>query len=48
MNNQERIQKYVKEHCSKCKNKTKYMCDLRVFKADKTICTKCVYYERKD
>ena len=28
MTNQERIEKYVKEHCSKCKNKTE--CEIRV------------------
>ena len=37
MTNQERIEKYKKEHCSKCKNKN-----------NDTICTKCVYYERQN
>lgn len=48
MTNQERIKKYKKEHCSKCKNKEKFDCEIRVFKNNDIICTKCVYYERQD
>lgn len=48
MTNQERIEKYKKEHCSKCKNKNKFDCEIRIFKNNDTICTKCVYYERQD
>ena len=48
MTNQERIEKYIKEHCSKCKNKEKYDCEIRVFKNNDIICTKCVYYEREN
>ncbi len=46
MTNQERIEKYVKEHCSKCKNKAE--CEIRVFQYNKIICTKCVHYEREN
>ena len=48
MTNQERIQKYIKEHCDKCKNKEKFGCEIRVFQLTNTICTKCVNYERKE
>ena len=48
MTNQERIEKYKKEHCSKCKNKDKFDCEIRVFKNNDIVCTKCVYYERQD
>ncbi len=48
MTNQERIEKYIKEHCQRCKNKTKFDCEIKVFKNDNTVCTKCVYYERED
>ena len=47
MTNQERIEKYIKEHCQRCKNKTKFDCEIKVFKNDNTVCTKCVYYERE-
>lgn len=46
MTNQERYEKYIEEHCSKCKNKEKYDCEIRIHhKGDITI-TKCDYYER--
>ena len=48
MTNQERIQKYIKEHCNKCKNKNKFDCEIRVFQNSNTLCTKCVNYERKE
>ena len=48
MTNQERIKKYKKEHCSRCKNKDKFDCEIRVFKNNDIVCTKCVYYERQD
>ena len=37
MTNRERLEKYIKENCSKCK-----------FAVNKTIYTKCDYYERED
>lgn len=46
MTNKERLEKYKKEHCCKCKNKDKNLCDIRVFAIDKIIYTKCVFYER--
>lgn len=47
MNNEQRYQKYIKEHCRKCKNKETDLCDIRIFVLDNTVCTKCRYYERK-
>lgn len=48
MTNHERIQKYIKEHCSNCKNKHKYECEIRVFQNGGTIYTRCRAYERED
>lgn len=48
MTNKERLEKYKEEYSSKCKNKDKELCDIRVFVRDKTIHTKCVLYERKE
>ena len=48
MTNEQRYQKYIKEHCNKCKNKETDLCDIRIFVLDNTVCTKCMYYERKD
>lgn len=48
MTNQERIEKYIKEYCSRCKNRDKYDCEIKIFKYNNVVCTKCVYYERKD
>ena len=47
MTNIERLEKYKEEHCCKCKNKHKNLCDIRVFAVDKIIYTKCVFYERE-
>lgn len=48
MNYQERIEKYIKENCSKCKNRKKFECDIRVFQNENVVCTKCINYERED
>lgn len=48
MTNQERMEKYKKEYCAKCKNKAKFGCEIRIFKNNNKVCTKCVYYERQD
>ena len=48
MTNAERFQKYVEENCKNCKNKTKFMCDIRISKINNIEQTKCEYYERKD
>lgn len=47
MTNQERIEKYKKEHCSKCKNKEKFDCEIRVFKANcmQRRCDECKHYD---
>lgn len=46
MTNKERLEKYIEEHCSTCKNKTKYDCEIKIYKKGDTIVTKCEYYER--
>ena len=48
MTNQKRIEKYIKEHCEHCKNKEKFDCEIRIFKNNGILCTKCIYYERKN
>ena len=48
MTNQERIQKYIQEHCNNCKNKDKFECEIRVFQNGDTIYTRCRAYERED
>lgn len=48
MTNEERFQKYIEEHCRHCKNKTKFMCDIRISAIDNIVRTKCDYYERED
>ena len=47
MTNQERIQEYIKINCSNCKNKNKQDCEIRVFRNENVICTKCIAYERE-
>ena len=48
MTNQERIEKYKTEYCTRGKNKEKNDCEIRVFANCETVCTKCVYYEQED
>lgn len=48
MNNQERVEKYKIENCSRCKNRKEFECDIRVFQSKDAICTKCINYERED
>ena len=48
MSTKERYEKYVKEHCGRCKNKNKYDCEIRVCNQGNIIVTKCGYYERED
>ena len=48
MTNQERFKKYKQEHCKYCKNKTKDLCDIRIFVIDRVVYTKCGFYERED
>lgn len=45
MTNETRYQKYIKEHCNKCKNKTTNLCEIRIFVIHNKICTKCINYE---
>ena len=47
MNNEERYEKYIKEHCNKCKNRKTNLCNIRIFVIEDTVCTKCEYYEKK-
>ena len=46
MTNSERYQKYIKEHCKNCKNRTSNLCDIRIAVKNDVIETKCVFYER--
>lgn len=48
MTNQEGIEKYKKEYCTRCKNKNKNDCEIRVFANCEAVCTKCVYYEQEN
>ena len=45
--NEERINKYIQEHCCNCKNKQTDLCEIRIFVLDNMIKTKCEFYERK-
>lgn len=47
MTNQERFKKYKQEHCKYCKNKTKDLCDIRIFAIDRVVYTKCAFYEKE-
>ena len=47
MTNEERFKKYVQENCKNCKNKTKFMCDIRISNVNDITQTKCEYYERQ-
>lgn len=48
MTNEERLRKYIQEHCKNCKNKDKELCNIRIFNLNKIIETKCEFYERED
>ena len=48
MTNKERLEKYKEEHCSKCKNRDKELCDIRAFAIDRIIYTKCGFYEKEE
>ena len=48
MTNQQRYEKYIKENCKNCKNKTKDLCDIRIFAIDRIVYTKCAFYEREE
>ena len=51
MENLERYEKYIKEHCVNCKNEKTDLCDIRIctkyIHTPNVIETKCAYYERK-
>ena len=48
MSTKERYEKYIKEHCPRCKNKEKYDCEIRIcWQGDITV-TRCEFYERND
>lgn len=47
MTNQERYEKYIKEHCKNCKNRKSDLCDIRISVIDNVIQTKCQFYERE-
>ena len=46
MTNQERYQKYIKEHCKNCKNNKTDLCDISIAVKNDVIETKCQFYER--
>ena len=48
MSTEERYEKYIKEHCSRCKNKLKYDCEIRISNQGNTIVTKCNAYEKEN
>jgi hypothetical protein len=45
MTNEERIKKYLEEHCSNCKNKDTNLCDIRVSSLD-CVTTRCEFYNK--
>ena len=47
MTNEERYQKYIKEHCKNCSNKETDLCEIRISEMNDIIRTKCVYYEKE-
>lgn len=48
MTDKQRYEKYIKEHCTKCKNKDKEDCEIRILNRADEIITKCEYYEREN
>ena len=48
MTEEKRYKKYVEEHCSRCKNRDKFDCEIRIHNTGDTIITKCDYYEKED
>lgn len=48
MTDKERLRKFEKECCSKCKNKKSQECTIRIFTIDNITYTKCEEYERQD
>lgn len=46
MTNQQRYEKYIKEHCKNCKNNKTNLCDIRISIINNIVQTKCSYYER--
>ncbi len=48
MTNDERYEKYIKEHCSNWKHRKEDLCDIRISVLDDIITTKCVYYEKEN
>ena len=48
MTNQQRYQKYIKEHCKNCKNNKTNLCDIRIAVKNDVIETKCIYYEKEN
>lgn len=49
MTNAERYEKYIKEHCTNCKNKDTDLCEIRIInRIEDVIVTKCEYYEREN
>ena len=47
MTNQQRYEKYIKEHCKNCKNRKSDLCDIRIAVKNDVIETKRTFYERE-
>ena len=45
--NEERINKYIQEHCVNCKNENDDLCEIHIFVEGNVIKTKCDHYDRK-
>ena len=43
-----KFERFKEEIYSNCKNKDKQDCNIRIFAIERTIYTKCDYYERED
>lgn len=48
MSFQERVDKYIKEHCKNCKNKHTDLCDIRISQLNGVLMTKCQFYENEN
>lgn len=43
----ERLTKYIQEHCINCKNKRTDLCEIRISTLNDVVVTRCRYYERE-
>lgn len=45
MTDKERYDKYIKEQCKNCKNRTNNLCEIKIIQTEDKIITRCCYYE---